>query len=347
VATEVSLHVAKYPDCAPELIEFRNLNRRVPRDRTYFDWRYLGRPCAATPIVVWAENAGQRVGALTIFPHDFYVLDGEYPLGILGDISVRKECRGLGIAGAMFRFMAQIEALRNLYGCLVLPNEDAVRPLSNSGWRETNRIERFSKVLDFGSRFSERADSSLLRILAVPLNLMTRRLTYEGLYRSRRYSAVLVSDLDRGFDELWRAAEKPGKVIGVRDSRYLRWRYQNHPLNTYRMLAIMDGDIVCGYVMYRLTGNLCFVEDAFCRVPSQHAVHVIGLFLMHLREQASIAGVSVSINRSALNFPWGRFGFLRRADYLRVMTSDCSSLNPKMRMLDSASWHVTAGDKDV
>ena len=343
----LSLNVSKYPDCAPELIEFRNLNRRIPRDRTYFDWRYLGRPCAAAPIVVWAENEGQRVGALTIFPHDFYVLDGEYPLGVLGDISVRIECRGLGIAGAMFRFMTQIEALRSLYGCLVLPNEDAARPLRKSGWHDANRIERFAKVLDIGSRFSERAGSSLQRILAAPLNLLMRGLTYEGLYHSRRYRAVLVSHLDDGFDELWRGAEKHGQIIGVRDARYLRWRYQHHPLNTYRMLAIMDSDNVCGYAMYRLAGSLCLVEDAFCREPSRHATHVVGLLLAHLREQTSASGVSVSINRSVLNFPWRRFGFLRRADYQQVMTSDCSSMNTNLHAVDAARWHVTAGDKDV
>jgi GNAT superfamily N-acetyltransferase len=347
VAAGLSLYVSKYPDCVRELIEFRNLNRRIPRDRAYFDWRYLGRPCAAAPIIVWAESESRRVGALTIFPHDFYILDGEYPLGVLGDISVRKECRGMGIAGAMFGFIAGIEAARSLHGCVVLPNEDAARPLRKSGWHDTNRIERFAKVLDFGKRFSEHAGSRLLRTLGGPLNLLTRGLTYEGLYRSRRYRADLVSHLGDSFDDLWRGAEKRGKIMGVRDARYLRWRYQHHPITNYRMLAITDGASLCGYVMYRLTDDLCFVEDAFCREPGQHATHVVGLLLTHLREQKSVSGVSVSINRSVLNFPWRKFGFLRRADYQRVMTSDCSSVNARPLAASAARWHVTTGDKDV
>jgi GNAT superfamily N-acetyltransferase len=347
VAAELSLRAAKYPDCAPELIEFRNLNRGVSRDRAYFDWRYLGRPCAEAPTIIWAEIEGRRVGALTIFPHDFHVLDRECPLGILGDISVREDCRGLGIAGAMFRFLAQVEALRSLFGGLVLPNEDAARALRKSGWHDANRIERFAKVLDFGARMSERAAASPLRFVAAPLNFLTRYLTWEGLYRKSRYRAVLVSHVGDAFDELWGSAHKHGRVIAVRNARYLRWRYQHHPVNSYRMLAVMDGDNILGYAMFRLAGKLCFVEDAFCRQPGLHATHVVGLLLEHLREQTSAAAVSVSINRSALNFPWRKFGFLHRADYQQVMISDWSSADATLRALGAACWHITAGDKDV
>lgn len=347
MAAELSLHTAKYPDCAPELIEFRNLNRGVLRDRAYFDWRYLERPCAEAPTIVWAEIAGRRVGALTIFPHDFHVLDREYPLGILGDISVREDCRRLGIAGAIFRFLAQVKALRCLYAGLVLPNEDAARALCKSGWHDANRIERFAKILDFGSGISDPVAASPLRYLTTPLNLLSRYLTWEGLYQRGRYRAVLVSHLGDAFDELWVASHKHGRIIAVRNARYLRWRYQHHPVNSYRMLAVMDGDHVIGYAMYRLAGRLCLLEDAFCREPDLHAAHVVGLLLEHLREQSSAARVSVSINRSVLKFPWRRFGFLHRADYQRVMTSDWSSANAELHALGAARWHITAGDKDV
>lgn len=92
---QLSLYCSRYKDCVEELIEFRNVHRDIQRDRRYFEWRYLERPCAIEPTVVWAEHEGRRVGALTVFAHDYFVLDGEHAVGILGDISVRKKCRAL------------------------------------------------------------------------------------------------------------------------------------------------------------------------------------------------------------------------------------------------------------
>lgn len=347
MATGLTFQVAAYPDCAPELIEFRNDNRSVRRDRAYFDWRYGARPCTEPPIVIWAEMGGRRVGALTVFPHDFHIIDRERPVGVLGDISVGEEHRGSGIAGAMFDYIAQVEPLRKLYGCVVLPNEGAARALRRSGWRDASPIRRFAKVLDFRSRFAHRSAANPLRTLARPIDLLLRRFTYEGVYRQGSHQCALVSHIGDAFDEVWNKADKQGKVLAVRNARYLRWRYQHHPLNSYRVLAIMDRGEQCGYAMYRLAGGVCFVEDVFTRDPGREAAHVIGLLLKHLREQSHVSSVSVSINRSPLNFPWRRFGFSRRADFQRVMTSHGSPAATGSTAHPTEGWHITAGDKDV
>lgn len=347
MALQVSFQVSAYPDCARELIEFRNLNRHIPRDSGYFDWRYLARPCAQAPIIVWAESAGERVGALTIFPHDYYVLDGEYPVAVLGDISVRAEHRGSGIAGAMFRFLPQIEAVRCLRGALVLPNEQAARSLGKSGWREIHRVERFVKMLDFRPRLAARIGARFAGALAAPMNRLARGLTYESFYRNRRYRTELVRSIDDGFDELWRRADKHGKVIGLRDARYLRWRYQRHPANTYCMLSVSAGEALCGYAMYRLVGDTCYVDDVFCLETRRDAVHVVGLLVAHVREHESVSAISVSINRSVLHFPWRRFGFIGRADYQRLMTSGDSPSHGGLHDIPASRWHLTGGDKDV
>lgn len=346
---QLSLYCSRYEDCVEELIEFRNVHRDIQRDGRYFEWRYLQRPCAIRPVVVWAEREGSRVGALTVFGHDYFVLDGEYPVGVLGDISVRKECRGLGIAGAMFRFLPQVEALRGLRGLLVLPNEEAAAPFRKAGWHEAERIQRAIKVLDLGPRLRALlGGSGLAGAIAAPLNRVVRGLSWEGWYREGNYRSALAPTIDDRFDELWCVAEKRGRVVGVRNARYLRWRYQDHPTMRYRMLTVSEGDALCGYVMYRITHNLCQVDDAFCIYPARHGAHIVGQLLAHVRSNESVSTVSLGTNRSFLDLPWGKFGFVRRSDYQSVMVSG-SQLSGGGVWSGSAGekWHLMAGDKDV
>lgn len=154
--------------------------------------------------------------------------------------------------------------------------------------------------------------------------------------------------IDDRFDELWQRAEKQGRIIGVRNARYLRWRYQDHPTTRYRMLAVSEGDALCGYVMYRITHNLCQVDDAFCIYPARHGAHIVGQLLAHVRNNESVSTVSLGINRSFLDLPWGKFGFVRRSDYQSVMVSGSQpSAGGAWSGASGAKWHLMAGDKDV
>jgi GNAT superfamily N-acetyltransferase len=343
----VSLTVSGYPECAQELIEFRNANRPIPRDRRYFDWRYLERPCAVPAIVIWAESEGRRAGALTVFPHDYHVLDGEYPVGVVGDISVNRDCRGRGIAGAMFRFVTGTEAVCRLRGCLVLPNADAAGPLGKSGWRDTARIERFAKILDVRPRVARLVGNRVAGTLAAPLNLLMRGWSHEFRYRPGRHRSELLPRLDDRFDDLWRRTDKRGAIIGLRDARYLRWRYERHPANSYRMLAINEGESLCGYAMYRVDGDVCYVDDFLWSDGDRDAHHVIGLLLTHLRAQERVSTVSVRVNRPAVDPQWRRFGFVDRHDPQRVMILNCKSPGDDWDAATAATWYFTAGDKDV
>jgi hypothetical protein len=241
----------------------------------------------------------------------------------------------------MFNFLPQIEAVRKLYGCLVLPNEGAAGPLSRSGWQDAHRIERFAKVLDFRPRLARLMPRSCAGILAAPLNVLARALSHETLHRATRFRAAIVSQVDDRFDELWRRTDKQGRIIGLRNARYLRWRYQEHPVTAYQKLAITEGETLRGYAIYRVVDGTCYVEDIFC-VDASHAVAMVSLLLAHLREQASVSTVSLGINRNAMNVPWRTLGFSRRQDYQRTMITGDAGWRRA-----SAAWHLTSGDKDV
>ncbi len=341
------MRVSSYLDSAQELIEFRNLNRDSVRDRAYFDWRYQTRPCVAAPIIVWAEQSGRHVGALSVFPHDYHVLDKEYPIGVLGDISVIEECRGQGVGGAMFQFLAQLDSIKKLHGCLVLPNEQAARPLMKAGWNEVQRIGRRVKLLDVSSRIDRWLGPTLGNMIAWPMNRALELASFEHLYRRRStFTAAVLTRFDERFDRLWQNTDKRGRVIGVRSLAYLRWRYERHPLNIYKVFALLEGDELHGYAVYRVDGSVCHVDDIFYRGSEGCVATLLSMLMKRLREESTASSVVVNINESVFAFPWRRFGFVRRADFQHVLTADGGADNA-LTAARHAGWHVTAGDKDV
>ena len=71
-------------------------------------------------------------------------------------------------------------------------------------------------------------------VLGTPLNGLSRWFSSEALYRAEPFRAELRSHIDEEFDTLWQRADKRGRLLGVRNARYLRWRYEQHPLTRYR-----------------------------------------------------------------------------------------------------------------
>jgi GNAT superfamily N-acetyltransferase len=247
--------VVPYDTCVDEVIAFRNANRALARDRHYFEWRYERRPCRLTSMIVWGiDSHGRKVAAASIIPHDFYVLDGVYPVGILGDISVVPEYRGHGVATKLLQFFQQEPALQALRACIVLPNDEVARPLERAGWRGVTAIARFVKIIDIGPRLQRRFGSRWLVLAAARvINFLARYASMDGWRRHRMsFQSVEISEFDQGFDQLWHEIPKHGRIMALRDRDYLNWRYHEHPTVRYRVFVVRQAQRLRGYIVFHV-----------------------------------------------------------------------------------------------
>jgi hypothetical protein len=289
------------------------------------------------------------VAAASIIPHDFHVLDGEYPVGMLGDISVAPECRGRGVATHMLEYAQQDAAIQSLHACLVLPNDEAFRSLERAGMSTATTIARWVKMIDSGPRLKKRFGGSFPVLgIAQAINSLARLASQEG-WRSHRgpYRAIEISGFNQEFDELWREIPKQGKILALRNQSYLHWRYRQHPAVDYRIIAIYRAQKLCGYVVFHVDGGIAMVDDFLAAEPSIGS-WIIREFLQLVRNEDNVADIYLRYNAvSAFAIPWARFGFIGRPDFQRVMIN-ASQTKTKSAMLSNEScWFVTAGDKDV
>jgi GNAT superfamily N-acetyltransferase len=347
---DIHFQVLPYADCAREVLEFRNANRDVARDQAYFEWRYVRRPCRQRAMVVWAtDGAGRQVAAASVIPHDFYFLDGVYPLGVLGDISVAPAFRGRGIATRLLGFLRQEPAFGALRACVVLPNEEVSGALQRCGWRDATAVVRLVKIIAIAPRL----EASLGRwatVAGIPraFDHLARYASLEGWVArcSSPYRAVEARQFDAGFDDLWNLVPKQGRVLAVRNRQYLQWRYGEHPLVPYRIFEIRREDRLRAYAVFHVTAEAVEIDD-FLAADAAAGFWLVRELLAHVRRERLAANVHARYNISGfLAVPWRRFGFFPRRDSHRVMLGFPGHGAPGA-FPPQASWFVTAGDKDV
>lgn len=345
---EVILSHSFYKDCADELIEFRNANRETVRDIGYLDWRYNLRPVELKPVIVWAKSAsGEAIGSLSVVPHS-YCSDGACgAVGVLGDISVAQKWRSKGVARQMLEYLFEVDQIRRLKFCVVLPNELASKPLERTGWKELSRLERYVKILDPGMFLRKRLKSAALCAALSPLlGLLLKIMTYATCPgRSHDYTAEVLSAPDARFDALWCEVEKSGTIIGRRDREFLNWRFAGHPLQNYSFFCISIGDRLAGYAVYRFSDGSCYVDDMLA-LTEKDTVQLLLAMLDHLKKALRPAEVVLKIQQNRFNGAvLKKFGFSKRAAHLKFM-----AYAAKPGDLDALRRHacyLTAYDKDV
>ncbi|HXW84127.1 MAG TPA: hypothetical protein VEJ86_06960 [Candidatus Binataceae bacterium] len=60
-----------------------------------------------------------------------------------------------------------------------------------------------------------------------------------------------LSQFDPRFDRLWSRVERDYTVFGIRDFRYLRWRFDARPDANYSRFAALRGSELIGYLVCR------------------------------------------------------------------------------------------------
>ena len=346
--SEFIFHLVPFESCVEEVITFRNANREIIRDRCYFEWRYDRRPCGSKAMIVWgSDDRGHKVSVASIIPHDYYILDGVYPVGVLGDISVIPACRGHGVATSMFHYLQQQQAIQALRLCIVLPNDAVAHALERAGWCTVASIARFVKVVDMTNRLP----SWLIgrRGIARMINNMSRFASLDGWSSQgdSPYHVVELESIGDEFNDLWNEIPKQGRMLAVRDKNYLQWRYQQHPTVNYRIIGILQGDHLRGYVVFHVAGDAVEIDD-FLAGDATSGLWLIKGFLTHVRQRKLAGTIHVRCNTDSLHaLHWSRFGFVRRRDFHRVMTSVPSSEKSISLLSEEGYWFVTAGDKDV
>ncbi len=338
----------------------------------HWAWEYARNPEGPCTIkLAWAGE--QLIGHYVAIPRKFWFCDRECIASVAIDGMTHPDFGGRGVfsrTGQAAHDAAIERGFAFIYG---FPNGNSAHGHEKAlHWRMIMPVPVHVKPLDVGSYVAGKLGRpELTPWLSKASKALSRAPTWLGdldeRLRARAGGQLIerlpVDEFERfdqleQVDDLWERCHRQHRLWVVRDSSFLRWRYDERPESSYLRLAVHDtrGELA-GWTVLRFAerdqGLVCFVMDLLVDLELPRALPTL---LRAIEEQARSRGCAFV---SALAAPGSRYrtAFLKQA-YLPLP----EQLFPQeiyfgVRVLDESidgvlvlhpeSWQLGWGDVDV
>jgi len=321
----------------------------------WWHWMYKENPAGNSRIWL-AEHDGRIVGQYPLIPMDMKVGNEIMRASQNVGLMTHPDYQHQGIFSALERVALDSAGREGVHITIGFPNEAALPGHIKSGWFDIAAIQVIFKPLNWGKALKLRINNKfLLKLCGVGGNLADKM-----FFRAKRPSAVedlaisQVSSFDERVNELWTEVSNHSKIMVVRKSDYLNWRYVTAPSAEYSIYIAEQAQKVCGYLVLGCrqkssqtkVGIIFDViaqseEIAQCLISKaikqfeQEKVYLVYCLIVGgkkmLREAFKANGL-----RSIPFVKWGRF-----------CAYSSSPHTPKETLRDSRNWFVQIGDSDL
>lgn len=221
---------------------------RKQRSLVHWAWKYKENPLNKSIITVADEN-NEIAGHVALVPAKTKWYDREVIFGARNDTMVSPRHQGKGLYKKLNQEMidtAQSEGIDYLYG---YPAEKAKELfIRYTGAKEIASIPRLIRV----NRLSTLVVNKLPFLKAAKPAIRVADRFLKPKKANSKYSFKFVSECGREFDSLWESSKGVAPILLKRDAQFLNWRFHRHPDREYKMLAMYENDILCGYSVLSL-----------------------------------------------------------------------------------------------
>ena len=205
-----------------------------------FDWYYLHNAEGA-PEVTFLRHPAETgpVGVATLAPRRMR-LDGQALVaGGLFDFVVSAGHRSLFPALFLQRMLRQrgVESRALVFG---LPNPRSIGVVRRAGYTLLGVKERRVRVLRSAAYLARYLPPVLARIAGAVID--RARFAAAALRAASRpgFAGAWVARPDARFDALWERSALEGVLMGVRDARFLAWRFNDCPFYAHEFFTLAD-----------------------------------------------------------------------------------------------------------
>jgi hypothetical protein len=310
-----------------------------------FDWFYLACPFGRPLLQLLQHHPTGRIGCCAAGPRRMLWQGRELRAGVLVDMAVDARHRTLGPALLLQESLKAGAAGRFdlLYG---FPNRKSLPVVRRLGYQVLGQMPRYSRVL----RNAPYLARHLPAVLAHPLGWLLDRLQHARdrlrTLGDRRLHAAWADQADPRMDALWEASPHGNGMLAVRDTTFLRWRFDHSPLARTRYLLLMaaPGAPLLAWFACQTTPAGLHVRDFW----SHDAIRGIDRALVHALVRAARrenhAAVTAEYAAPGKRLAgWQQAGFSKRGS--RPVVGIWLGGAEGGAML-AAEWHLTAADED-
>jgi hypothetical protein len=338
------------------VLDIATRNRPGPRSRLEAKYvkYYENNPHGPPSLFLARDNeSGTLVGMTGLFPTTLWIGGERVVAGIGGDFAVDEGHRGFGPALALQRATVPACSERGMACAYGSPNQSSEPIVGRVGYADVARLARFVKLLSARpvvDRYVRRPGlASLAAGVAKPfVSILSRDRLHR---RSRKFTVEHPERFDERFAGLWELARRQLGVTSERNVELLNWRYEKTGAaaapGNYPILALLDGDDVAGYVVYRTGDDSRIVYDLLCR-PERAVLDTLLAEL--IRDASRSKAIAIDVGYvgppNLLTERLRAFGFVHRTAHNGLLVYVDPAAPAGVDLAKAESWYFMSGDTD-
>ena len=339
---KIFFSITGYQGYEREILRILNENREDSHTRSYMDWRYLGEKSSISPKIFWINaKDGSRIGMCSLIFRSYWINGKIDNFAVMGDISLNSEYRGKGYGKKLFEFVNSVIDRESVSCALVIPTDAAKKSLVSAGWKIKEPLIACAFLLNPYANIYKKLKS---QFIANQLNFLYRKFIWLIIHCQilKGFKVETVDGIDEGFERFWNLFGKSNQIIRDRNIETLKWRYLNHPTDRFKIAKIFYYTNLMGLIIYKEINNTCFIYE-FMTLDNKKIRQLIFSFIRSFMKIQKIEVIRTTLNK---NHPY--FKAIVRTGFIKREKEDLLIYAPiEGSVMNSYSWFVTSGDKDI
>jgi hypothetical protein len=327
--------------------ELRGISLSSERDRAWWKWQYIDNPSG--PAIVWlAEVNKQLAGHYAILPLSM-IIGNKPDTGALSvDTMTRPDYQRQGIFVTLANKTYDDALNKKISIVCGTPNDQSYPGFAGSlQWFEICNVPMLVKVIDWGATLKKRFNIPVLtgKLLG---NVFEKAFSINSRSKDMSITIEQIENFDKSFDEFWLKASEIHKIMIVKNTNYLNWRYIKKPNHGYAIFAAKRQNATAGYIVLNVIRNNPVTGNVIdlLTLPNDNiaAEELIKRAVKYFKQQQAIT-VSCAMMQNASYYKVLReSGFLRRKSWIRLCARILNPSLSKEYVSNPDNWYWTRGD---
>lgn len=316
-------------------------------DAERYRWIYESNPQGPAGCWVVNDAGGAAAGVAAAFPHTIQGSRGPWRAGVAGDFVVDKAHRTMGPAlmlqKALAKSCVQDAEFDVVYG---FANKPARAVQVRAGFTDLGPATDLRKVFRSATALTRRY-GTVGRVLAPVVEAVIALMERGSRQSTHLLRCSEIGAFDARFDEFWARVAPSMPLTGQRTSRYLNWRFREHPHITYQTVIAERADTgaMAGYLVWYVREGEAIIADVLTE-ESSGALAVLAGHVLKRARQAHAQSVRLRYFGAPDRFrALHRLGF-RAGDAGRHVLMCISARALSDLRLDRESWYLLEADAD-
>lgn len=314
------------PFTADRKEEIFKLLENQPIKRVLWDWQYNDNPWSANSsagmvLLVDGKVAGFKGTMNVRLKMGSSVVDSIWN----NDTYIHRDFRGKGFGGKLIEIIESMVPVALAFGI-----SDMQLPIFlKRGWKKNVEVQEYF----FQNKIASTRD--LLKVLIQSPSFFNKKI------RSIAYSIkdVPARDIPQEADLVWKKVHVEYNKIVVRNYDYLKWKYSDHPSQSYRALVAYEGNNLLAIAIYRHTDSIARFVDYLGPAHNQGLKQqILESFIVACKNSAKLHVITT--DKEFIN-SLNCFGFRKYG----IGPSFCIYTNPPAAQCEEG-WFLMMGDSD-